>query len=482
MLRAFVNDDLADEVRLKPGERILYVVRRHPVMLLLRLLPPVLLLLLAGGLAWFRTVGGRFFVADATNLLQWTLLDGLLLLLVLALLAGWRTMDRRVEQVRRGRHGLMALALALLLLLGFRMLGGRMFVIESAASRPMDGFNIVLLLLALASAVAAVYTYVDWKNDQLILTNQRILSDNDQPLVQRVQEQLPVTAVQNVLARTNSYLGHWFGFGTITVQSATASHRIEFRAAQNPFEAQSRMMQEVRRLRKEYSVAELQRLLSNTVFERRPMPTRAMPRVERVAWRRGPLRRWLPTNPELDATSETYTWRRHWLFLVRALLTPVATLVVALLLVLGGAEAGLLTGAAYIGLLALVLLLFLGWAVWVVEDYLNDRYVLSPQSVVDVEKKPFGPESRRSARLDRLQNVYFRTTLLGQFLGYGDVWLETAGSGGAFTFFGVPDPRGVVATINEYQTVFRQREKDKDLEATLTLLRQYHAAVEQAAA
>ena len=81
----------------------------------------------------------------------------------------------------------------------------------------------------------------------------------------------------------------------------------------------------------------------------------------------------------------------------------------------------------------------------------NDKYVLNLQSIlIDVDKKPFGPESSRRAPLTAIQNIEFDVSFIESILGYGDVIIETAGGGGKFTFNHVPDRRGVQATINDY--------------------------------
>jgi hypothetical protein len=127
-----------------------------------------------------------------------------------------------------------------------------------------------------------------------------------------------------------------------------------------------------------------------------------------------------------------------------------------------------------------LVLVCIGWAAWKIEDHRNDRYILTPTQVVDIYKKPFGPESRQSAGLDSLQNITYRATIFGRIFGYGDVLLETAGTGDALTFFDVPNPREVTATIDGYQTVFNKSQKERNMEDTLKLLRFYHMTHEQA--
>jgi len=96
--------------------------------------------------------------------------------------------------------------------------------------------------------------------------------------------------------------------------------------------------------------------------------------------------------------------------------------------------------------------------------------------VVDIEKKPFGPEDRRQAGLGAITNVQFSTTFISNLLGYGDVILETAGAGGRFTFTHVPRPNEVVTVISDYIVQFKRGEKAKTLDDTVELLTRYHEA------
>lgn len=119
---------------------------------------------------------------------------------------------------------------------------------------------------------------------------------------------------------------------------------------------------------------------------------------------------------------------------------------------------------------------FLAWSAWEVEDYRNDMYILTPTNIIDVEKKPIGPEDRRAASLGAITNVSFETTFISNLLGYGNVVVETAGSGGKFTFTHVPNPRNVVSIVNDYYVMFKRSEKERSLNDMLELLRHYHLA------
>jgi len=116
----------------------------------------------------------------------------------------------------------------------------------------------------------------------------------------------------------------------------------------------------------------------------------------------------------------------------------------------------------------------LAWGLWIREEHENDKFILNIREIIDVDKKPFGPESSRRAPLSAIQNIEFDVSFIESILGYGDVLITTAGGAGKFTFEHVPDPRGVQATINNYLSYFKRRETERNLKGTLDLLQQYH--------
>jgi hypothetical protein len=135
---------------------------------------------------------------------------------------------------------------------------------------------------------------------------------------------------------------------------------------------------------------------------------------------------------------------------------------------------GLLSPAAALLVGAVIALVTLAWGYWIREEHENDKFMLNIREIIDVDKKPFGPESSRRAPLSAIQNIEFDVSFIEGLLGFGDVIITTAGGAGKFTFEHVPDPRGVQATINNYLSYFKRRETERNLKGTLDLLQQYH--------
>jgi hypothetical protein len=481
-LRHLLRLDAEEAIDLGPGEEILHVIGRHWVVLLGRLILPVLSLAIFGGLALYRALGGTFLVANAGVATGLDIFNILLVAACVGLLLIWLVLYVRGKKTTRARNIVVGVGAALVLLTWYRYNGGRIFFVDPVlySDQQTDIFNRILIVLALISAIFCLFTFYDWLNDELILTNQRIVYDNDQVFIprlleQRVQEQIFLEDVQDVSARTATYPQHVLNFGTVIVKSARIGGNIEFNAANGPLEMQSRIMGQVRALRQRQSRESLDRMIEERVYKNKPQQAPFQATIKQTTAMRL-LNQIILENPEFDEAKRTYTWRPHWLFQLRALIGPFVLLFVGLFCV-ALLSSLFIESPVWIGVLSLlVILAFVAWAAWEIEDYRNDKYILSPTNVIDIEKKPFGPEDRRQAGLGAITNVQFKTTYISNFLGYGDVFLETAGAGGKFTFHHVPRPGDVVTVINDYIVQFKRGEKARTLEDAVALLESYHEA------
>jgi hypothetical protein len=481
-LRHLLQMDAEEAVDLGPGEEILYVIGRHWVVLIGRLILPLLSLAFFGGLAFYRAAGGTFLVSEGAPV-GFDVINYGIMLIVGILAVAWLALFVRSAKTGRTRTILLFVGAGLLLLTYYRYTGGRIFAIEPvlAGEQRGDTFNIVLILGAVISSLFVFFAFYDWLNDELILTNQRVVYDNDQVYIprlleQRVQEQIFLEDIQDVNAKTSTYAQHFLKYGTVTIKSARIGGNISFASAANPMEMQKQIMDQVKALRKRMSTANYDQLIEERVYGAKGGKKKYDLKVRQTRGSSALINWLFLENPEFDENSGTYTWHPHWLFQVKALIGPALLLVIGLFSVaiaasLLGFDAGL---AAVLG--AVVLLAAGGWTAWEIEDYRNDRYILSLTNVVDIEKKPFGPEDKRQAGLGAITNVSFSTTFVSNLLGYGDVILETAGAGGKFTFNRVPRPNEVVTVINDYIVSFKREDKARTLNDTLELLSRYHEA------
>jgi hypothetical protein len=290
--------------------------------------------------------------------------------------------------------------------------------------------------------------------------------------VRHHQDQVTLDDIQNVKAETKTYFQQWLKYGTVTIQSANAGGSIIFDYASRPMEMQDAINARLREWRSQRTAEQFRQMIRTRIYG--GSADKSLPATHyRVTHPPFVLNLITHSNPEY-APDGTVTWRPHWLFIVLSLVRPMGALLLLLIATLVGAQAGWLSSGWFALLLIGAIIGFLGWAAWEIEDHKNDLYILTLTSVIDIDKKPFGPEDRRTASLGAIQNVTFRTTFFSQLLGYGDVVLETAGSGGKFTFHRVPRAPEVVATVNEYLAAFKKGEKERNLNDTINLIKTYH--------
>lgn len=465
--------------RLLDDEEILFVIDHHWLTGVISLVIPVGVTLIFLCLAVYTALGGGFTIEFRGPRLRFDLLSWLYLGLLAFLAAIWLLMGVADREAFRGRRWtLLSMGLVVVLVLVFRVFGGELFVPGAEDASPFRPLSLLLLLGAVGSAFFALYVLVDLVYDKLFLTNQRVIYYNSAVLIpglieKHVQREVMLEDIQNVLSSTETYLHHWLDYGNITVQAANAGKPVAFRGANHTKEMQRRIFGIRGELLKRQAGRDFATLINTRVYEEKPpKPPYSYPYpIIRTPF----FARWvLDDNPKVDVAQGSVTWYPHWIFLALALIWPVlAFLVVAVLL--GFAVAGELLGFGPAVLLgAVALLICTLWSAYMIEDYRNDRYIVTSSTIVDIDKRPFGPEGRRSAGLGTIQTVNYRTTFLSGLIGYGDVIVQTAGKGGAFTFARVPRPRDVAATLNQHIADYRKGERERSLDESLSLLRQFH--------
>lgn len=495
------------DLELDEGEQVLFYIRRHWILLLQRIIIPLLLSGLTIGIGMYRAVGGLFLASevgpsgrliDLSNIFYFALILGLAFL-------WYRRNEKNAKSKSKARLPLiidwlvLSLIAVLAVMIYFRYQGGRVFYIDPAYARGLDWVNIGLFAIGLVAFGALVYIAVDWANDFLILTNTRVIYDDQQLLVRHVKQEVLIENIQQVNLSADSYLAYFLGqltlwrqqllfrvglrdqpppekvavaYGKLVIGSLSV-RKLIFDWAANPAAMQGRISGELGKLRRAQEPELLRQIIEDQVYGNKP-PKKAPPPIH-VEERAGPLPWLFATNPEINFEKEEVVWRPYWIFLALAMLRPFAIMLLAGVLLLIASRIELIGGGLAFLLWLPIALACLFRIIWVREEHEHDKYILSRDKITDVDKRPFGPESSRSAPLDRIQDVSFDVSFVESILGYGDVFIETGGGGGKFTFKHVPDARNVATTINDYLTDFKKREKERTQKELLSWLREYHA-------
>jgi uncharacterized membrane protein YdbT with pleckstrin-like domain len=158
--------------------------------------------------------------------------------------------------------------------------------------------------------------------------------------------------------------------------------------------------------------------------------------------------------------SGTITYRKHWFVLWQQVWQPTV-----LIFMIGlGMLARLNTLARTPGhrlfdaaktipvdgwILVLLVLLIAAFIWWIYQyiDWRNDIFQVTPDQILDVDRKPFGSEARRAAPLENILSTESeRVGLAGYLLNFGTVYITVGGT--HLDFKDVLDPTAVQADID----------------------------------
>ena len=169
----------------------------------------------------------------------------------------------------------------------------------------------------------------------------------------------------------------------------------------------------------------------------------------------------------------TITYRKHWLILLRKTWLPallgfiLLSLVVSfdIMYVLGEIESSSPLGVNALGLV-LGLLFLLPWWLYQYADWRNDIYQVTERSIFDIERKPFGSETRKSAPLENILSLeHKRPGLIGYVLNVGYVTINVGDT--KFTFDHVFQPARVQQDIfNRMHALRLQKTEGRDCPRT----------------
>lgn len=375
------------------------------------------------------------------------------------------------------RHWIVLLRSLLLPLLLLGLLSVAMFSIFGLLH--WSGFVAAGLLLLLLLGIVAWYV-VDWRNDYLAVTTQRVLRRELILFTYESRHEAPLDRVQDVAVRYDR-LGRILGYGHLSVQTAAKSGlgSLVFSHLPEPNEAAAAVFQQVYRAQAQSMTTadegirqELKRQLGWIAREelatRGQERTAGIGRVQVAPPRPVGRRRWYMLPPLRLQEDSRITWRKHWFFLLRRTLVPALALLAWTVVVvvafwgssalLAGVSLGLVLGLLVAGLAIAF------WLWWEIVDWENDVYILTDDRIIDIEKRPFfGAEDRREATLDRIQNVNLVVPgRLATLLQYGNVDIDTAGGEGRFTFSGVMAPhqvqRDIMGRVAQYREQRQQIE------------------------
>jgi len=327
-----------------------------------------------------------------------------------------------------------------------------------------DSLWIAVIGAALELPVAGwlLWNYIDWGNDYYIITNQRLVDLEKIVGIYDSRVEAPLSSVMSVNVQTADSTQRAVHMGDVVVR--TFSGPIVLKSVENPLVLAAAVEEYWYRTKsheRENQVAEMRKVLREHLERGThappPRPRPPAPKPEPKAPGLGEQIATFFTFRLRFEEGDTVIYRKHWYMLLTDIWKPT----LGMLLVVAGLTlyvAGFLP--PYVPLSAVVLVVLAafiplaGWWLYEYVDWKNDIYMVTIDQIFDVNKKPLGAETRKSAPLANVLSLkYERPGLLGLMLNYGTVVATVAGT--EFRFEGVFDPVGV------QNDIYRRQEMQK---------------------
>jgi hypothetical protein len=344
------------------------------------------------------------------------------------------------------------------------------------ASTPAMITRIVMLIAGFA---IAAWNYIDWRNDDYIISDQRVIHRERVLLLVDQQDECPLEKVQNVQVRRPTFFSTLLDLGDVTIEAQGARANVVFRWVRHPENVARLVLGHTSRLherRQALEKAQMQQALRKALTPNNAAhdaahdagqndenePQADTPRQQQQPSRAQQIYRWLiPPMRELRGTDIIY--HKHWLLLIRTTGVPMLTFLLSVALQIIVPQLGLQTPAflqdhlPQLAGIALSLGL-LGWLIWRYEDWRNDVYIVTTDRVIDYDRSPFGfaGTQQKTAGMNGIQNVAYQTRgILDNLFNMGDVVIRTGGADGELIFERVWNPRRVqreiVDRLEEFQ-------------------------------
>jgi len=339
----------------------------------------------------------------------------------------------------------------------------------------------------LFAGVWVVWDFIDWRNDFYILTNQRVVWLERVIIFYYSRREAPLTHVLAVNV-FSSWLGRIIGYGNVEVRTFTGS--ILMKNADRPYQFASFIegfLVRAKELLKQYEAENMEKALHDRLGftdVEEPLPKEESQSTgEAKPSRSSGMRSILDTFLKVRfVDGGVITYRKHWLVLLRKSWFPMLLLLLYTGLVILLIRSGILAGSCFP---LLLMLGYLGLFLWLIYRYLdwnNDIYQLTPDQILDIERKPLGEEKKKSAPLDSILSLeHRREGIIRLLFNYGDVIINVGQT--PFLFYGVKDPdqvqQDIVANIEERRRKKQEETSARERERMLDWFGSYHNETEK---
>lgn len=325
-------------------------------------------------------------------------------------------------------------------------------------------------ILGVSGVGWAIWNAFDWMNDYYVITNQRVVFLEKIALIYDSRKETPLSAILSI-TKQKPLLGRLYRYGDVVLRTFTGLVKFQNVAY---VEAVSAIVEEQWLNHKEKLAAEeaedpetyLRNHMQGKHFnengsQSKQAPTTTEDTLSSVYY------------PDLfsrllrlrKVENNTIIYRTHWFVFIRKTILPflgIATCLVFLLAPTYGWFGLVPEGTSLYHDILLGVIIFMSiWWIYAVIDWRNDYFLITPEQIVDVDKKPLGMEERRSAPIRNIQTIeYKRQSIFGLLFNFGTVFIRVGDV--EFTFDYVPHPSYVQQEIYTRFQRIKDREKKQN--------------------
>jgi len=248
-----------------------------------------------------------------------------------------------------------------------------------------------------------------------MITNQRVLFLERVLFFYESRHETPLEAVQSI-STSSQLFGRVMTFGDVIIRTYTGE--IKFPHVEAPPLVIHLVEEHIHRIRSQaeneqkMKIEQTLRRRIQTGLDFQPMSKSnpsSQPEMEKP---RKSRKGFSPPFAIREVTADTITYRTHWCILIQKTMLPFllfAAALTILILRLSGYFPGLPIELTVI-CAAILSVVAWGWYLYEFMDWWNDIYIITPDQVIDINRKPLGLEEKRSAPL----KIFKRSNTSGQ--------------------------------------------------------------------
>jgi hypothetical protein len=334
-----------------------------------------------------------------------------------------------------------------------------------------------------AAALWAVWRFFDWGNDYYILTDERIVWLERTAGLYDSRQEAPLVAIKAGETKS-SFFGRMLGFGDVITQTFVG--QVLFRHVGNPEEIKNIIDQERRvAVGRQMAVdihaveGKIRQKIEPSSAATSPMRLRDAASgqsstpltTQEMKLLPDELSFWQSLLARFRTRWESggmITYRKHLYVLFRMTWFP-AICAIGFMFATGVLYYWRVNDLVSLASPGLILLVGIGlagvsilWWVYKFIDWSNDIYRVTPDKIIDSERKPLGDEITKSAPLENIIGLdYERIGFLGVVLNFGNVVINV-GTENRFIFYGIHNPARAQRDIFNYMYAHRVKKQQTD--------------------